>query len=453
MATALVVPGNRVVELSHVFAEGRAQLGRRQARNAVEFTLALATLGVSRGFNSFVRYSFVKRNGLSYFAAPLGRVEVVPRPRARLLDDPPLSDWVQKLREACRDKDKTPARYPAALRQIDRAMYEFAHRSEHGNDQKYLIEVLRALGRAERTLANGLAFCKDKYIRPMQGLNPRWLIDAAPAYDAGREFRLAASLASITAEQKKALGPLRAHLEPVEQKGQWTNWSPGSTSAVWSNRPLIDNLASVLLRRLVESEKASVKGCSLRARVFAHLDDVVAFINGQTDDDLLSDLLWALVGVSWTATDFRRRDYRRGLSSAFRSRITTAAPMAFGLIRLTLTPLEFTTEKSPIRQEGLRWRIASERIGTGIPTTPTAEPFQQLARGSLPQAEDLAARRLWSDRIAPFGWANRRQRHSRFDSGCAIDATRLLAACLFPLSSTSLERLARQVLNPPSDAT
>jgi CRISPR-associated protein Csx17 len=442
-----------VVELSHVFSEGRVQLGRRQARNAVEFALALATLGVSRGFNSFVRYAFVRRNGLSYFAAPLGRVEVVSRPVARLLDDAPLSDWVQKLRGACRDKDKTPVRYQAALRQIDRAMYEFAHRSEQGNDQKYMIEVLRALGRAERTLANGLAFCKEKHIRPLQGLNPRWLIDAAPANEAGREFRLATSLASIIAEQKKEPGPLRAHLEPVEQTGQWTNWSPGSTAAVWSNRPLIDNLASVLLRRLVESEKASVKGCSLRARVFARLDDVVAFISGQTDDDLLSDLLWALIGVSWTATDFRRRDYRRELSSAFRSRFITPAPTAFGLIRLTLIALKFTTEKSPLEHEGLRWRITNEPTGIGLPTTPTAEPFQQLARGSLSQAEDLAARRLWSNRIAPFGWANRRQRQSRFDSGCAIDATRLLAACLFPLSSRSLERIARQVLNPPSDVT
>ena len=131
-----------LAELSHLFAEGRAQLGRRQARNAVEFALALASLGVSRGFDSFVRYAFVKRNGLSYFAAPLGRVEVQPRLHARLLDDPPLADWVQKLRESCRDKDKTPARYQTALRQIDRAMFEFANRSEHGNEAKYLLDVL-----------------------------------------------------------------------------------------------------------------------------------------------------------------------------------------------------------------------------------------------------------------------------------------------------------------------
>ena len=37
---------------------------------------------------------FLKRNGLAFLAAPLGRVEVALRPQARLLDDPPLSDWI-----------------------------------------------------------------------------------------------------------------------------------------------------------------------------------------------------------------------------------------------------------------------------------------------------------------------------------------------------------------------
>jgi CRISPR-associated protein Csx17 len=442
-----------LAELSHLFAEGRVQLGRRQARNAVEFALALATMGVSRGFKSFVRYAFVKRNGLSYFAAPLGRVKVVPRPRARLLDDPPLAEWVQKLRDACRDKDKTPARFQAALRRVDRAMYEFVHRSQRGNDQQYLIEVLRALGRAERTLANGLAFCKEKYIRPLQGLGPRWLVDAAPVGEAGREFRLAASLASVIAEPRKDIGPLRTHLEPVQQNGPWTNWSPGSSSTVWSNGPFAGNLAAVLLRRLVESERQSVSGCSLRALVFAPLDDVVAFISGRTDDAMLSDLLWALIGLHWTSAEFRERAFRNSWAKAFRSRYITPAPTAFGLIRLNLTPLKLTTERYRMGHDGPGWRIAVKEGPDGLSTTTAAGPFQQLARGDLPGAENLAARRLWSDRIVPFGWANRRQRSNKYQTGCEIIPRRLLASCLFPLSSSSLERLARQVLNPPSDVT
>src|SRR5262249_57036507 len=51
-------------EVRHLFAEGRAQVGRRQAKNAVEFALAANLLGVSRGVYSFARYGFLKRNGL-----------------------------------------------------------------------------------------------------------------------------------------------------------------------------------------------------------------------------------------------------------------------------------------------------------------------------------------------------------------------------------------------------
>src|SRR5262249_44942137 len=74
-------------EVKHLFAEGRAQLRRRQARNAVEFALAVNLLGVSGGVKSFARYGFLKRNGLAFLAAPLGRMDVTLRPRARLLDD------------------------------------------------------------------------------------------------------------------------------------------------------------------------------------------------------------------------------------------------------------------------------------------------------------------------------------------------------------------------------
>jgi CRISPR-associated protein Csx17 len=438
-----------LAELSHLFAEGRAQLGRRQARNAVDFALALATLGVSRGFDSFVRYAFVKRNGLSYFAAPLGRIVVQPRPRARLLNDPPLASWVQRLREACRDQDKTPSRYQTALRQVDRAMYEFANRSQQGNDVRYLVDVLRALGRAERTLANGFAFCKEKHLHPLQGLNPQWLIDAAPPGEAGREFRLAASLASIMAQPGTDLGPLRVHLEPVEGKGQWAAWSQGSTSVVSSNRGLAGLLAAALLRRLMESDRAGVTGCSLRARVFASLEDVVAYLNQQTDDIALSDLLWALIGVNWTSRRFRGSPFRHQLIEAFRSPQVQPVPAAFGLIRLTLTPLKLVTERDPTRGTEPRWRIARKPEQAVLTTTPTAEPFYQLARGSLSEAEELAARRLWSDRIVPFGWANRQRRQRQYQGGSVLDPSRLLAACLFPLSPNAMTRLARKVLNPP----
>jgi CRISPR-associated protein Csx17 len=243
---------------------------------------------------------------------------------------------------------------------------------------------------------------------------------------------------------------VRTHLERVSQKGQWAKWSPDSTSVVWSNRGLAENLAGVLIRRLMESERVGVTGCSLRARVFAPLEDVVAFLNRHTNDERLTDLLWALIGVNWTSDAFRRREFRRQRAQAFRSPQVTPVPAALALIRLTLTPLKLTTEMFQTgRGTEPRWRVVSKQESATITTTPTVGPFHILARGDLAEAEDLAARRLWSDRIVAFGWANRRQRQRKYESGSAIDPVRLLAACLFPLSSNSLTRLARKVLNPP----
>ncbi len=439
-----------LMELTQLFAEGRAQLRRRQARNAVEFALAACLLGVSRGVRAFVRYGFLKRNGLSYFAAPLGRVLVTPRPAARLLDEPALAGWVERLRTACREKDKTPARYQAALRGIDQAIYEFATRAQtdSSGERQALVAVLRKVGQAERTLAGGLAFCKEKYIRPLSGLNPQWLIEAAPQGDGGREFRLAAALASVMAEKGKPVGPFRTHLEEVEQKGQWANWKPNSTSAVWSNRPLADNLARVLLRRAMESERAGVKGIGLRVRVFASMADVVAFLNGLTDDEKLTDLLWALIGLTWDDQTFQQRRFREDLTESFRVPATVPPPKEFGLIRLVLRSVKLSVETRAGFEP--RWRVVHDRDSATLSTKPTALPFHQLACGDLPQAVALAARRLWSDRVVPFGWGNRRQRQGEYPTDSNFDPVRLLAACLFPLSSNSLTHIARQVLSPPA---
>ena len=284
-------------ELSRLFSEGRAQLGRQQAKNAVEFILALATLGVSRGIDSFVRYAFVMRNGLNYFAAPLGRVEVRARPQARLLEDRPLVEWLDRLRRACSDKEKTPARYQSALRQIDCSVFEFANRSESGNDATHLTNILTVLGQAEHALARGLRFAQEKYIRPLQGLNPQWLRQA----DDGQGRSASRPPWAGIRGEPDVVGPF-ALLEPVEFSGNYAKWSPGSTSAVWSNQSLASNLAQVFRRRQMEAFRRGSSrgqqhvGVPLRSPYFATLPDVVAFLRAELDEDKLTDLLCGVAG-------------------------------------------------------------------------------------------------------------------------------------------------------------
>jgi CRISPR-associated protein Csx17 len=421
--------GCSLAEIRQLFAEGRAQLGRRQARNAVEFALADNLLGVSRGVKSFARYGFLKRNGLSFLAAPLGRVAVQLRPNARLLDDPPLSAWLEKLRAACRDKEKTPSRYQAALRGIDRAVFAFVNRSEKGNDTKYLLDVLVALGRAERILSAGLAFCKEKYLRPLQNLSPQWL---AQADDGSTEFRLATALAAIRPD--KPVGPLRAFLEEVEVT-RFVNWSPGSTSAVWSKQSLAANLSAVFLRRQMEAFRSGHVGVPLYSPRPAPLADVIAFLNEETDDDKIHDLLWGLIAVDFPT------QYLTPESGE------TDVPFEFGVPRLLV-------QESSFVPNGGYWQRSDD---TESNTWPEPDVFNALASGqakAVQQCVDRAARRLKSGGLLVTGYRNRRQAGKSLAVMSAIRPERLLferllAAMLFPLSQHDLERIANAVLYPP----
>lgn len=416
-------------ELSNLLAEGRAQLSRRQARNAVEFALAVATLGVSRGIESFVRFAFVKRNGLSYFAAPLGRFIVTPRPRARLLDDPPIAAWLERWRRACSDKDKTPTRYQSALRQIDRSMFAFANRSEHGNDESYLQEVLIALGNAERTLSRGLRFAADKYLRPLQGLSSQWLEQAD---DGSPEFRLAAAVAGIRG-QRDGIGPFRAFLEEVEVTN-FVTWSPGSTSAIWSNRTLEANLAAVFRRRQMEAFRAGQNHVPLLSLRPARLVDVVAFLRSETNDERLASLLWALPTLNWSEVEFKLPQMT--------SSGDVAVPFEFGVMRLLVEPLRLVAS-------GEQWTVGE----TGDPTQPDPDVFALLTSGRPSPVQaglDRAACRLKSGGWPIIGHRNRQQAGKPVDGFVpSIAPERLLAAMLFPLASRDLERIANLVLYPP----
>jgi CRISPR-associated protein Csx17 len=202
-------------ELAAVFSEGRAQVGERAARNGVDFTRAVVTLGVDRGLTAFQRFGFQVRNGLAYFATPLERVVVRRNSRADLLSN--IDHWLDRLRHAAGPsaKPEAPASVCRALNQLEARILDLCRR----NEPSRLQAVLVALGRAEAGVARSLRWATGQdqkpprtRIAPLWGLSPRWLEEA---YDGAREFRLAAVLASLHGRYGADDLWLRCHLEPV----------------------------------------------------------------------------------------------------------------------------------------------------------------------------------------------------------------------------------------------
>ncbi len=309
-------------------------------------------------------------------------------------------------------------------------MFAVANRSEQGNNTSYLCNVLIALGKAERTLAKGLRFANDKYIRPLQGLSVQWL-DLA---DDGKspEFRLAVAAAGISGERDR-IGPFRAFLEEVEFKGRYARWSAGSASAVWSNAPLAVNLASVFRRRQIEAFRDGFNGVPLSSPRPASLADVLAFVKNEVDEDKLTALIWAMPALDWGKIQFK-------LPPAT-DRDWLELPFEFGVARMLVEPLPLVADEG-------RWQFGETRD----PTTPDPEIFHLLScgqRNAIQLSVDCAARRLKSGGRLVNGYRNRRHAGKSLNASSPVDPERLLGAMLFPLSSHDLGLIANAVLYPP----
>ncbi|HON59914.1 MAG TPA: type I-U CRISPR-associated protein Csx17, partial [Smithella sp.] len=268
-------------EISTLFTEGRVSIGSKLAERGIDIARAAASLGIDRGIKSFQRYAIVKGRigGENYnTSAHTGSFDVNDRTSVNLLCE--IDPWLDRFRQAAAD-DKAPPRFKSALQRIETAIFSFC---KYGGHSRF-ADILCALGQAERELANGENFRKDKYLRPLAGLSPEWL---AAAYDGTPEFEIALSLAGMYDASSK-IGPLRANLEPVKtgktkQGSMSAAWSEGGREVVWHSADLSRNLAAVLERRVMDGERAGCDSLPLACRRTASLNAIASFIEGETDD-------------------------------------------------------------------------------------------------------------------------------------------------------------------------
>lgn len=275
-------------ELCYMFSEGRSTIGRRPVRDGLEFTRAVGLLGVDRGVDEFVRFAFVERRGKSYVALPAGRIRVRFLPELRLLDDldPILSRLDYFLGKF---KKHLPATFRSARRRIDEAIYACCENPE----PTHFLSLVRALGRMELLIAQRDRAKKPALGSPLHGLKPAWI---AQCDDGGPEVRIAAALASIRSTGK--VGSIRSNIAGVDAAKPF-QWAVGSGQKSWHGNSLVERLGRVLARRMMDAERTSTPGVPVDGWLRISPHDVVPFLYGETDDQMLEDLLWGFSLIDW----------------------------------------------------------------------------------------------------------------------------------------------------------
>ena len=332
----------RLKELQILFSEGRAKVGARAAKDGVDFARAISSLGVERGLAEFVRYSFQVRNGLSYFAIPLGRFQPKFNPLVDRLAE--LDNWLLRFRRAQANAN-APASVKRAARHLETTIVELTQGKAN------LLDVLMALGAVEKALSRSRGFTIDQKLRPLKLLPADWLTDCD---DGTVEFRLAHALAGRG---------LRQRLVYV-RGNDWLENDDGITT--WQEGSLVRNLVLLLQREEIEQEQPGIEP-KPPSSPFASLTDIARWIEEGTDDERLEAIARGLSLV--------RLSGQYSIPEGFKWR----TPAAYNLLAL------------------VHRRVINEEVT--LPRVPELLP--RLLAGNCLTATSLASRRLYSSGLRP----------------------------------------------------
>lgn len=406
-------------ELKQLFAEGRADLNGKQARDGLDFSRAIANLGVDRGIKAFSRQAFLQRNGLSFIATPLGHFNVSEKSNASLLKE--IDSWLSLFQRICNRKEngryKIPARFRAALREIEQSIFDYCQHGDANGETSRFQRILIGLGKAERIIAGAPKFRADaKGLRPIAQLSAAWITAAA---DPTHEWEIALALASI---HHPEIGPIRLNLEDIAIRGTSITWADRNHAAVWSSADLPVNHAAVLYRRVMMADKAGNASHALSSSHRASLASISAFLTGDLDLPRISDLLWAL---SLCQT--------RDCHSPSPQRTTEEHPIltaAYSLLKLLFHPhKEDADEANPPRPDlGILGLLRADR---------TPEACQRAVR--ILRGRNLTAK--------PFAMRGFPSRDSEWlDLAADSSPAHLAAALLIPISHTGIHFLKKRIL-------
>ena len=268
-------------EVAHMFSEGRAQLGGRQAETGTEFARSMISMGTERGITAFQRFCVMKRKGKAHLYINTGKIRTRNKPSAVLLND--LDGWSGHILKQSSANDA-----PATLRRLARAFDSSLMKFCKHPKPEHLLDLLIAIGKIERYISGQGDFS------PLQRLSSDWL---DKCYDGSAEYRLAASIASI--QPRENVGSIRENLENIQkEKDSWKH-DRNSKHFVWKeDLGLLKNMADTLQRRAMDGKINSLDHVPIDGAIHARLWDVVKFLNGDVDMKKINDLVLPLSIIS-----------------------------------------------------------------------------------------------------------------------------------------------------------
>lgn len=393
-----------LAELKILFQEGRATLGRRPAKDGLDFARAVAGLGVDRGISEFQRYGFVMRSGKAYLATPFGRLKTQRNPAADLIHDLDKTRFLENLRGFAR-KNEAPGRLVSLTRQLESNLFELAQKGS----PKTVQDVLILLGQLQRALSlSGKG--REAVKAPICVLKPDWVLKAD---DGSAEFRLACALANIEAKNL----PMRLHFAAtsVDKVGKWS-WDTESRLAVWGEGPFERNMVALLRSRMLAAERLQSKDKPFAFHFGVDSMDIADFLSTKTDDRRIGDLAQGLALVN---------DFPRHLGERANHREASVLPATYAVLK------PFFVEDHVLRKIGFLPEDAK------LPQPP--ELLAWLAAGHTGRAVKLGWSKLRQAGIPLPAFPNSPP------SVIGIDGERLLAALAIPIAFADIAQLLRRI--------
>lgn len=282
--------------LRALLSEGKMQRASGQpSEHTLHALEAMNSLGVSRGIDTFHRVALFERRGKGYYlASSLGFYSTSNRAPFFLEQLKEIDQTRNDVFRNLRTGPSVPERIMRARRNLHSAL-AIVTQLDAANCQDGLLNLLVALSIVE--LEVSLVKDHKKLMALIPPLTKRW----NPKADGSHEFTIARSIAGIAAWGEKrnsdsaVVETLRSNLLPVERKYRTWHWDDTSRSSVWSRGASIDNnLAAILRRRLVDSQRGRGEGLPLWTAFGAGFIDILAFWNREVDESRIAALIHGL---------------------------------------------------------------------------------------------------------------------------------------------------------------